>query len=307
MIRAHRQTLPRAVFFPRSLSKGVRGPNPRPLLFGKRGGVVHISREATLDDILKVCKVNEPKKVEPTPLHPTNPAPAPKVKANDEAEMTEEEKLFNSIGAKRINAPFSLSSINPDYELSRAAVYDGKWIYAIGERRKWIPSEKGRAAIEELESRGLEKYAFNRNCQRCVPTYEARCRGWNVKAHYTFRGDLLPYKWSAMWKNRNAIGLTNYARNPMKAQIEEIMKGWGDGARAEIAVDWKNKNDGHVFVAEQRNGKTHFIDPQTGSEDCSEYFDRIKTRGAKQYILRIDNNEFTELAKECFTPIQDAK
>ena len=92
MIRAHRQTLPRAVFFPRSLSKGVRGPNPRPLLFGKRGGVVHISREATLDDILKVCKVNEPKKVEPTP-------PAPKVKANDETEQNLDRIFANYNGS----------------------------------------------------------------------------------------------------------------------------------------------------------------------------------------------------------------
>lgn len=265
--------------------------------FGKRGGVVHISREATHDDILKkVCKVNEPKKtVESvdggakrngsTPQqHPSNGIPTPP-KTQEEIE---EENLLLSIGAKRTSDPIPLSIVNPEYELSYRAVY-----------------LKDRKARAELRKRGLEYYAFTRNCQRCVPTWEANRRGWLVTALPKISKDKLSHFWMSIWKRQDLIELANWPDNPMKEQIEKIMKGWGDGARAEISVSWKGSNSGHVFVAEQRTGETFFINQQSNDVDCSSYFTKVAGHGWQQGILRIDNNEFSDVAKECFTRISN--
>lgn len=46
--------------------------------------------------------------------------------------------------------------------------------------------------------------------------------------------------------------------------IEKSMKSFGNGARAEVYVQWKN-GGAHVFVAEQIGNATVFIAPQSGS------------------------------------------
>ena len=61
-------------------------------------------------------------------------------------------------------------------------------------------------------------------------------------------------------------------------------------------VVWKN-GDAHVFVAEQVNGETIFIDPQNSSADASKYFGSA-SKGFTS-ILRIDNNKPTEVILDC--------
>ena len=63
------------------------------------------------------------------------------------------------------------------------------------------------------------------------------------------------------------------------------MTNWGDGSRAIVGVGFSGRF-GHVFIAEQRNGKTIYIDPQNGSLDCSSYFE-YAVKG-QTYIARID-------------------
>ena len=51
------------------------------------------------------------------------------------------------------------------------------------------------------------------------------------------------------------------------------------------------------IVAEQVRDKTVFIDPQTGNEDVSHYFNDVK-HGAT-WFARIDNLAVKELIEEC--------
>ncbi|WP_234346196.1 hypothetical protein [Collinsella provencensis] len=53
---------------------------------------------------------------------------------------------------------------------------------------------------------------------------------------------------------------------------------------------------GHVFIAEQVDGSTRFIDPQTGSSDCSSYFSMISS--GETEILRVDDKDVTDLIKK---------
>ena len=137
---------------------------------------------------------------------------------------------------------------------------------------------------------------WNINCQRCVPTYEMRRRGYDVTANpkpeNVDETDLCYHPFD-VWQNPDVIHCTGNG----KKDIESKMKEWGDGARAQIVVSWKHTNSGHTFLAEQVDGKTIFIDPQTGSTDVSKYFKRVE-KGSVQ-VCRIDNLDVTNKILDC--------
>ena len=72
------------------------------------------------------------------------------------------------------------------------------------------------------------------------------------------------------------------------------MLDWGEGARAEVYVEYINGADryAHVFIAENRNGIVHFLDPQTGELDVEYYFDEVEN--GKTKFFRIDNLEINK-------------
>ena len=218
---------------------------------GKRGGVVHIARDADVEKLLEVTKVKETKRWQPT---------TPLEKATD--------ALMQAIGAKHTDEKLDISGVNPNY------------------------SKGG---------------GYRINCQRCVPTYEARCRGYDVEALSKYSGDILDgiaygdVEWLfPTFKNPQAYQYKN------RADIEKQMAQWGDGARAQIVCIWK-KRGAHTFLAVQENGKTRFIDPQINSEDCSSHFSLIgyKKRASRYYnqFIRMDTAEFNDRMKIACKPV----
>ena len=139
---------------------------------------------------------------------------------------------------------------------------------------------------------------YNYNCQRCVPAWEARRRGYNVQAKPIPQPD--PHKlgfgrnWASMYKDPKIIPCSGDGLSDIETHMEQ----WGDGARAEIRVGWHGKNSGHVFVAERIDGKVRYLDPQNGKE-ASGYFGKVRLGSVE--VVRIDNLEFTDAIKECFT------
>lgn len=130
--------------------------------------------------------------------------------------------------------------------------------------------------------------AFRENCQKCVPAYEMRMRGYDVTARPTFdlkTDDFAQNHWDEVFEN--AV-VENGLSGSGKDEIIERMKSFGDGARGEVYVAWEN-GSAHVFVAENRNGSIHFLDPQTGDLDVEYYFDHVKNGLTK--LIRIDNLE----------------
>ena len=78
------------------------------------------------------------------------------------------------------------------------------------------------------------------------------------------------------------------------------MSEYGNGARVQIFVTLKNKQSevvedgkiktiqsGHTFIAENRGGIISFIDPQTGNEDCRNYFTNVQN--GSTIFARIDD------------------
>lgn len=145
--------------------------------------------------------------------------------------------------------------------------------------------------------------AYSRNCQRCVAAYEARRRGYDVEA--TARGgkdDRLPYMrdpqgWPQVFKDPKLEPCFSNTGANTQGKVEALMASYGDGARAIVRVQWRGTRNGHVFIAEQINGKTVFHDPQSNTADCSYYFASAKKN--QTYCLRVDDREFTDLIFDC--------
>ena len=129
---------------------------------------------------------------------------------------------------------------------------------------------------------------FQNNCQKCVPAYEMRMRGYNVVARPTFdlaTDGFAQNDWDKAFEG--AVIKECFIGNG-KSEVVNQMKAWGDGARGEVYVVWE-AGGAHVFVAENRNGEIHFSDPQNGELDTDYYFNYVKDGLTK--IFRIDNLE----------------
>ncbi len=152
--------------------------------------------------------------------------------------------------------------------------------------------------LREVNPNYGEGLQWQTNCQRCVPTYEMRRRGYDVtalprKTGEELRDSSLPVAPFSVWKNPEVIR----CQGDGVRDIEERMKGWGDGARAEVLVVWDKTDSGHVFVAEQVNGETRFYDPQNGTADASGYFQMVKPDSVQ--LCRVDNLDVTDRIREC--------
>lgn len=135
------------------------------------------------------------------------------------------------------------------------------------------------------------------NCQRCVPTYEMRRRGSVSSAYPSNHGsEHLAYHPFDVWENPQIISTSGNGQ----ADIERAMSSWGDGARAQIVVVWDDGFgiNGHTFIAEQRDGTTHYLDPQTNDNDVSSYFEDVLA-GTTQFC-RIDDQNTTSYINDCF-------
>ena len=162
---------------------------------------------------------------------------------------------------------------------------------------------------------------WHNNCQRCVTTYEARRRGYDVTALPCFDpntdrfalndGFVLAYergerKVNTVWREAGLkmSDLGGFDKDRCLEAINSIMGGYGNGSRAIIEGFWPidEGGGGHVFVAENVGGKVQFFDPQKGPEnggmDCKSYFDRMGPKGIR--IFRVDDLPFTSEIKDVF-------
>ena len=142
-------------------------------------------------------------------------------------------------------------------------------------------------SLKEILSKCNPNYkkalCWNINCQRCVPAYEMRARGYDVtakpKMDMTDRLSRYPFE---VWDNAD---IHNTKGNGMK-EIEDFVNASGEGTRVQVIAQWKY-GGGHTFAAEMRDGQIRFVDPQTGDDNVKSYFARVKPDTVK--FCRIDN------------------
>lgn len=132
---------------------------------------------------------------------------------------------------------------------------------------------------------------YHVNCQRCVPTYEMRRRGYDViaKPKPTANNTVL---WGSEPFADRAGNPVSYTMNQTEAAVKRELKNAPDGARYGIYVAWKGRNRGaHVFIAEKQGDAVRYIDPQPGNLDASGYF--ALGRPGQFGYLRMDNLDIT--------------
>lgn len=146
--------------------------------------------------------------------------------------------------------------------------------------------------------------AYTENCQRCVSAYELRRRGYDViaKPRLAEREDFLLYMesqwgWPAVYENYKLEYCGSRYGYLAKQNVINRMKGYGDGSRAIVRINWLLRDKGHVFMAENHESEIYFIDPQTGGIDVSWYFDYAEPFSV--VLMRTDNLEFTDLIGFC--------
>lgn len=137
--------------------------------------------------------------------------------------------------------------------------------------------------------------AYGVNCQRCVQAYELRRRGYDViakpkppKNNIVSWGSecfIQPGAYQQSWQA--------YTLNQTEAAVKKALASAPDGSRFSIYIKWQRKYGGaaHVFIAEKSGGIVHYIDPQVGNMDASDYF----SRGSKGHFgyFRLDDKQLT--------------
>lgn len=161
---------------------------------------------------------------------------------------------------------------------------------ALGQRGKAMSMAAASAGTNPHYNRDYA--AYSSNCQRCVLTYEARRRGYDVTALPTYKGDLLPYgrDYLKALSNPKTVDV-----GKSKIKLESQMRGYGNGSRTIVHVS--AGRNGHVFIAENVRGRVNYVDPQTNKRYSNINLSHVS--GAQ--ITRIDNQDFTEYARNAFT------
>lgn len=156
---------------------------------------------------------------------------------------------------------------------------------------------------------------YKENCQTCVAVFEARMKGFPVRAK--------PY-------DNNSVFFKRLANNPLRAFIDpqtrhhpiwpednpstniSVFATWKNGLnyikntvhrgeRYVMSFNWKSNGRGHIIsVLRTKRGKLLFYDPQDGSifdkDDFSYLFEQIIFDGKyhQPKILRVDNLQLDE-------------
>ena len=137
--------------------------------------------------------------------------------------------------------------------------------------------------------------AYGVNCQRCVQAYEFRRRGYDVVAKPKPSTNNIISCGSECFIQPGAYQYSYqaYALNQTEAAVKKALANAPDGSRFSIYIKWKRTYGGsaHVFIAEKTGGVVHYLDPQTGNMDASDYF----TRGSKGCFgyFRLDDKALT--------------
>lgn len=158
-----------------------------------------------------------------------------------------------------------------------------------------LPKTKAQESMEKA-LKATNPFHHTDNCQRCVPAYEMRRRGYNVIAGRppkNFAEDNI-----GMGEGYKKLFIDAYWRTcttgKEKEELFDFMAKCSDGARFQIA--YRGEYGNHMFVAERYNGKSILIDPQNPDRDLT----RIFGGEIEELVFgRIDNCEFSNLIKEC--------
>ena len=154
---------------------------------------------------------------------------------------------------------------------------------------KGNPMPQSQAMMSNPGYEGAPNMPHTVNCQRCVPTYEMRRRGYDVIANPNNGGiNLTGKEFFVDPKTKQFPKVSEWEFSADKF-LRELQK-QPDG-RYGILNIWKGSpRYGHTFVAEVKNGKVKFIDPQPGKVIAAEDY---LSKSSRLAFYRMDNMQIT--------------
>lgn len=204
---------------------------------------------------------------------------------------------------------YDIEGYDPDglYERWKALVDRGRSSIGKGEKvgdngfRRIVVEHSMEDDLEATNPRFREGLQWRINCQRCVPAYEMRRRGFDVVAKPReldasglgpSNDDQIAKSWTTIFKDAEWIRCQGTGRRT----IDRLMREWGDGARAEVYVAWRG-DGAHVFVAENVDGRVQYVCPQSSRVDYSRAFEKVVA--GRTMVARIDHLEPSDMIGGC--------
>ena len=177
---------------------------------------------------------------------------------------------------------------------------------ALGTKGK--PMTMGNATVGSNPNYSGNYKEYSENCQRVVVAYEARRRGYDVTAQPTYKGDTLNEvayydskngiargRWMGAFKGAKPEKVGAKTESGVMKNIDNKMSGYGDGSRGVVQIFYKG-GGGHVFNVERQNGKTVYVEAQTGKiKNFQKTLGSVRTDSV--VLVRTDNLKFSDRAK----------
>lgn len=180
--------------------------------------------------------------------------------------------------------------------------------------KKGAPKTMGDSLVGTNPNYSGDYREFSENCQRCVVAYEARRRGYDVEAQPTYQGDTLSRvayvdtkgnvargRWMGAFQDAKPKDVSAKDAGGVLNNIDKQMADYGEGSRGVVQIFYKRGRGGHVFNVERQNGKTVYIEAQTGRiKDINYTMQSVDPSMVS--LVRTDNLKFSERAKRFVTP-----
>lgn len=155
---------------------------------------------------------------------------------------------------------------------------------------------KYRKLQKDLGIENAKTKLYRANCQRCVPTYELRRRGYKVtalpkpvnKSHFEIYGKPTNF---FVDKDKNVIEF-EYCKVKSGKDLDAFLKEkMPTGTRNQLSFGWDGQKTGHTIVVEKEENDLLYVDPQSGKKVNSfrDFTADYAVNWKKMRTRRIDN------------------
>lgn len=173
----------------------------------------------------------------------------------------------------------------------------GKQYLGVNKGKEMAPE----TAVKANPKFGAKSGLYNTNCNKCVPTYELRRRGFNLEAlprdnkSYLFDNNaMIPKVWGAEKMDYRGYEFKNGGiRSKSKVEMAKRLLDYPEGSRIQMTYGYSRRRVGHTIVVE-RVAKSEkypkgliFVDPQVGTVKSG-----FSTEGKTKFaLMRIDDKD----------------
>lgn len=141
-------------------------------------------------------------------------------------------------------------------------------------------------------------FGYSSNCQSCTVAFEARLRGYDVRALPNNRNPYirdLSYMTNLAYINKNGKHPSYYRPMFREKTTDFFNRTIKEGERYNVEWGWKGKGNGHIICVEKNNGELKFYDPQSSAKmDIKKFKSRILPNADRSTmrVMRVDDCEF---------------